>query len=242
MTEWGKDRGMVAKKQKDTYIVMGCGYFGLRAVKGLKSLPTRPLVIAVDHDRERLEELTFLADQVHHGDGIKYLLGLTGPEAALYWIVPALPVHLAHAWLLSVLNGKGGSCKAEKQPVPLDFKPAGELKQHRTPDGTLYCSFGDFTCPADCPEPKENCYITDQLRPAPLYQILGDTPCTGYRSLVVQSQLVLPGVGGYPFNDLLMLHAALAISGGRYLLSTACTCHGVTNAISISVAGKEVLI
>lgn len=233
---------MVDNKHKDTYIVMGCGYFGLRAVKGLKSLSTRPFVIAVDHDRERLEGLTQLADQVHHGDGVKYLLGLTEPEAALYWIVPALPVHLAHAWLLTVLNVKGCSYKAKKQPVPLDFKPAGVLKQHRTPAGTLYCSFGDFTCPEDCSEPKERCYITDQPRPSPLYRILGDTPCTGYRSLVVHSQLILPGVGGYLFNDLLMLQAALAIAGGKYLLSTACTCHGVTDAISINVAGKEVLI
>lgn len=231
---------MIQRNDRDIYIVIGCGYFGLRAVRVIKNLPSRPLVIAVDKDRERLKAVTALADRVHHGDGVQYLseLELTEPQAALCWVVPALPLHLAGAWLLHVLNGAGGTYTAEKHSVPQEFDPVGVL-QHRTPGGTLFCSLGDFTCPEDCPEPEGYCHVTELSRPVPLYRILGETLCTGYRSLVVRSRLVLPGVGGYLFGDLLMLRAALAIAGGSYLLSTACTCHGVTDAISIRMRGRR---
>ncbi len=218
---------MTQRNDRDTYIVIGCGYFGQRAVRAIKSLPSRPLVVAVDNDRKQLAAVTALADQVYHGDGVQYLSELTEPQAELCWVVPALPLHLAGAWLLHVLNGAAGA------PVPQEFDPVGVLQQHRAPGGTLYCSLSDFACPEDCPEPEGYCHVTEQFRPVPLYRILGETPCTGYRSLVVRSRLVLPGVGGYLFGDLLMLRAAMVIARGSYLLSTACTCHGVTDAISI---------
>ena len=218
---------------KQTYIVLGCGHFGQGAVKAIKSLPSQPSVIAVDIDEEMLQTVEAQADQVHHADGVQYLKELSESEAASCWVVPALPLHLAFEWLLL-----GLSTTAERMSVPQAFNPEGVLQQHRTQDGTLYCSLGDFTCPEDCPEPDEYCHITEEPRTAPLYRILDETPCAGFHSLVIRSQLVVPGVGGYPFADLLTLRALLLIAGGDYLISTACTCHGVTDAVSINVNNK----
>jgi len=225
----------------ETYIVIGCGHFGHRAVQAIKSFPSSPLVIAVDNDRERLQAVGALADQVHHGDGVHYLAGLPEPQVASYWIVPALPLHLAFEWMLYTLNRSGETYAANRLSLPQEFSPKGALWQHRTLGGTLYCSLSDFTCPEDCPEPGEYCQVTGQTRPTPLYRILEETPCAGYRSLVVRSRLIFPGVGGYPFADLLMLRSLILSNEGNYLLSTACICHGVTDAISIHVQRKQVV-
>ncbi|MEW5920019.1 MAG: hypothetical protein AB1796_03500 [Bacillota bacterium] len=224
---------MAGSNEGKTYIVIGCGYFGCRAVQALKRLPLNSLVIAVDRDEGRLLSVKATADRIHHGDGVQFFAKLTGPQAAAWWIVPALPLHLAADWLLQVFNETEGVERARKLPVPADFDPKGTL-QHRTPGGTLYCSLGNLVCPEDCPEPEGYCHATGQLRPAPLYRILAETPCPGYRSLVLRSRLIVPGVGGYPFADLLALQTELTGSVGSYLISTACTCHAVTDAISLS--------
>lgn len=224
---------MIHKSDRQTYLVIGCGYFGHRAVQVIKGFSTKSRVIAVDKDSGRLQTLGGLADQVHHRDGVQYLAELSERQEASFWVIPALPLHLSFAWLLYVLNSKGDVRKAEKMQVPQEFNPRGVLLQHRTPEGTLYTSFSSFTCPEDCPEPEGYCYVTEQPRPAYLYRILKETPCEGYRSLVVRSQLVAPGVGGYPFTELLKLRASLSNTESNYLLSTACTCHGVTDALSI---------
>jgi len=234
-----RGEAMFHNDNRETYIVIGCGHFGHRAVQALKSLSPSPRVVAVDNDRERLRGVEEHVDQTHHGDGIHYLAELPESEAVSYWIVPALPLHLALEGVLYTLNRTGDTYTAEGLPLPQAFNPKGVLWQHRTPTGTLYCSLSDFTCPDDCPEPEENCYITGQPHPAPLYRILEETPCAGYHPLVVRSRILAPGVGGYPFTDLLTMRSKLSSAGGNYLLSTACTCHGVTDAIAIHVIRQK---
>lgn len=224
---------MAQREERDTYLVVGCGQFGLKAVHALKKLSSNPRVLAVDADRERLKEVEATADRIVHEDGVKFLSRLTEPQTSLWWIVPSLPLHLASAWLLDTIN-EGHTCMAEQLPVPEEFNPGETVQQHRVPGGTLYCSLGSFTCPEDCPEPDGYCQVTEQPRPLPLCRILEQTTCTGYHSLVLPSKLLTPGVGGYLYGDLLALRAVLAMAGGNYLLSTACTCHGVTDAISIT--------
>ncbi len=230
---------MVHRVNRETYIVIGCGHFGHRAVQALKSLSPSPRVIAVDRDRNQLRAVERRADQVHHGDGIHYLAGLPESQAVSYWIVPALPLHLALEWMLYTLNRAGATYTAERLPLPKAFNPRKVLWQHCTPTGTFYCSLSDFTCPDDCPEPEEYCYVTQQPRPTPLYLILKEITCAGYHSLVVRSRIIVPGVGGYPFADLLTLRSFLLSNEGNYLLSTACTCHGIAGAISIFAKEKQ---
>jgi hypothetical protein len=96
-------------------------------------------------------------------------------------------------------------------------------------------SYADFICPDDCPEP-DVCTITGKRREKPLYELLRSLD-VGFRVHIIRSHQLAPGLGGYTVADL--KRAAETLAGhrnGKWLVGTACKCHGILTAFEIHPA------
>jgi hypothetical protein len=206
--------------------IMGAGRFGRRAVRTLAQRCPAAALTVVDRrapalaridapglERVRLEVTDFLEQRL--------IADIPPP-----WIVPAVPFHLAVAWLRRRLS-------ISVLPVPADIC-ARLPNPMRGAEGELYISNADFRCPANCPEPEGVCTHTGMPRPRILYHYLSALHREELPSLVLRSHQLAPGVGGYQSHALLRLQQELTLWRNRVLLvSTACACHGVMHAMRV---------
>ena len=212
----------------NSYLVLGAGRFGRLALQRLRAREPDCEICLVDHDPQKFSLIDtsqtvrtvtaaaadFLADTLAAG---------TRPD----WIVPAVPRHVAWEWL-------------QRQQPPgevwrqLPVPPAVGLNLPlvmRGGGGEVYLSLSTRRCPDDCPEPAEKCFLTNNPRDFNLYDYLANLALQDYSSLVIRSQQLAPGVGGYRPAALWQLHRQVLASKGKVLVSTACRCHGVCQAL-----------
>lgn len=220
---------------EDCVIVIGAGHFGNRAVNVLSSRLNSPLLV-VEKDEEALRLLAGPPIERILHDGVPFLVGsfhLLHPKNI---IVPAVPFHLAYEWLRLTLKRRSRVFRIE---VPGSIKA---LLPHTWDgsDGSLLVSFADFRCPDDCPEPADRCTVTGKGRGKPLHALLGDIAPPGYRVHVLRSRQLAPGVGGYTVGDLHDLLGRVESGGvGKWLVATACKCHGVISAMEVKIEKSE---
>lgn len=208
----------------ETIWIIGAGHFGRLAVKRLRGKKKVRHLVVVDPVEKNLEGLEAL-NQVTTviGDGIEFLDEHLKPDANVDWVVPSLPLHLAWEWCRRRL----GSSRllplpaARQQVLPLVPNPM----EGATND--LYASFAGFICPDNCSEPSEYCTVTGLPRKQNLFDFLGELQIPGFRSLVIQSHQLCPGIGGVTPDQLFSLLADIQSAPGNLLISTACRCHGV---------------
>jgi hypothetical protein len=213
----------------DEVFIIGAGHFGNRAVSLLSSRLNSPLwVVEKDEDALRLlagppverilrEGVSFLVDSFH----------LLHPRNT---IVPAVPIHLAYEWLRLSLKR---SFPVSRIEMPESIK-ALLPRTWEGSEGSLLVSYADFRCPDDCPEPADRCTVTGKRRGKPLHALLGDIAPPGYRVHVLRSRQLAPGVGGYTVGDLHDLLGRVESGGvGKWLVATACKCHGVISAMEV---------
>lgn len=208
-------------------LVVGGGHFGSRAVKLLASRKKPWRLALVDLEAEQVARLKDFGVEGLVGDGVAVLDRLL-QAGSLKWIVPAVPFHLAHAWVLRRVSGKR---KAGKIPVPQGLAVPNPLQG---PDGELYTSYATFRCPEHCTEPKEVCTVTGLPRPDPLYRVLGSLRVPGYKVTGMRSHQLGPGVGGILAKELLSVLERVGQGPGRWILFTACRCHGVLSGLEIT--------
>ena len=96
--------------------------------------------------------------------------------------------------------------------------------------GEIYLSMARHLCPDDCSEPQV-CPITGEERQLPLFRILEEASCPVLPILVVASQQLAPGVGGYSPTKLMELGDAVSRASGPLMVATACRCHGVVHGL-----------
>jgi len=211
------------------YLVLGCGRFGLRAVRQILSKDFRAVIEAVDTDPRALDAvegsdvIRVCADAVDH-----MAARLSGPDPP-HWIIPTVPIHVVYHWLVRALE-KGH--KVERIMAPEGLELPGEM---RPTAWEVYSSLADSLCPVDCPGPSGDiCPETGEYRGRPLYRILEDIRCSGFVSRVLRSHQLAPGVGGLRFSDLHGLPEEIARESRPVLLSTASHCHGVTSALRVA--------
>lgn len=237
----------------ETIWIIGAGKFGQHALKGLmkKSDATHFVVV----DPQELDISLAIYETTPHTleyipeDGIRFLTENLKPDAANTpsWIIPALPRHLAALWCQSVLTP--GRLSSIEIPVEIDPMLPNPM---RGKSGDLYVSHADFLCPSNCNEPDDYCTVTRKPRKPDMFRILGTLALTGFRSIVIQSHQLGPGIGGYRPAALFQLldqiknHALadttisesfdmsladnsfkIKTGEGQLLVSTACRCHGV---------------
>lgn len=159
------------------------------------------------------------------------LQALASPQPPA-WLAPCVPVHFLAHWLLASLAGHG----ARPLTVPPEAEPRLPLLG-RGQEGQLFLSLTDTLCPDDCPEPAQVCPKSGQPRGRPLYQRLRDLRLPGWEVAVLRSHQLAPGVGGLAAAEMLGLRALLAGRGGRWLVATACRCHGVLSGLELPEHG-----
>lgn len=211
-----------------TFWVLGAGRFGSLAVRRILRQQRDCRLLVVDHDLNRLEKLGDESIKTVVQDAVTFLL--EHPGLGSEWIVPAVPVHVAFLWLCQYLSRE---VTVTELPVPqeLDNQVPNAL---RARGGGLYTSFATFRCPDDCEEPADRCTVTGKLREAHLFDVLRQVEVPGYNALVVRSQQLAPGVGGYRFCVLWWLLDQVRASRNPVLVATACRCHGVVHALQWS--------
>ena len=215
-------------------IVIGAGRFGKRAVDALASKSKASSIWVVDQDEKALRHATGPAVKCILQQGVPFLTGFFHLLHPGNIIVPAVPIHLACEWLRLSLEGKWRVLQIK---APETIRP---LLPHtwEGSEGSLLVSYADFRCPDACPEPVDHCTVTGKRRGTPMYTLLGDAAPPGYRIHVLRSRQLAPGVGGYTVGDLQELLREVGSGGeGKWLVATACRCHGVVSAMEF--VGKK---
>ena len=208
-----------------SYWILGAGRFGSLAMARIREQKRGSRVLVVDHDSQVLKELGAKSGETFEQDAIEFLL--EHPGSGNEWIVPAIPVHVAFAWLCRQLE-KEGSVTPVRVPSKLDHLISNPL---RDKTGALYGSFANFRCPDDCEEPAESCTITGEPREANMFDVLRQIKMEGYSTQVVRSQQIIAGVGGYQLSILWSLVEEVRSTEKDLLLATACRCHAVVHAL-----------
>ncbi|MBW1999295.1 MAG: hypothetical protein JRJ29_15215 [Deltaproteobacteria bacterium] len=145
-------------------------------------------------------------------------------------IIPALPLHLAFEWLERDLAEKYTPERIEIPEAAKASLPYAWQGKHMS----LLASYADFLCPEDCPEPPEHCTVTGEKRAKTLYELLNGLEIPGYYIHVVKSRQMGPGVGGYRVMELKRLKDNILSAGrGKWIIATACKCHGVLSAMEL---------
>ncbi len=207
------------------------GRFGQLAFQRLSGTMNDTGFVLVDPKPVHPETLKDTAVEIETvpADGIRFLVDTLHPSSAPDWIIPALPVHLAAEWCLHRL----GPDRAARIPVPAEADTVLPNPM-RGDNGDLYVSHATFLCPDDCAEPQDKCTATGNPRKQNMFSVLTDTRLRAFRSLVVRSRQLGPGVGGFRPGQLFDLLDQLSSSPGNTLVATACRCHGVVTAMRVS--------
>jgi hypothetical protein len=209
----------------ESFWILGAGHFGSLAAKRILQRKKRCNLLVVDHHEEALDDLRNEPLKIIQHDAIDFLSFYNG--AGNEWIIPAIPEHVAFSWLCQQLT-KEGTVTPLAAPSVLDQQIPNPI---RTKEGVLYTSFVTFRCPDDCDEPEEMCSVTREPREANLFELIRKIEVTGYKTLVVRSHQLAPGVGGYQLSTLWRLVEATRSSEKNILVATACRCHGVINGL-----------
>jgi hypothetical protein len=206
------------------YWIMGAGRVGRRAVEKLLARRVASRIVLVDAAPRALAGEFPKAVSCVCADGIAYLADrLAEDQTRNPWIVPAVPIHLAGAWIRTRLEQEAIAVQPVEMPEAL-----AKLLPNRFPGetGITYCSQADFRCPDDCVEGPV-CPHTGRPRPPDLYKYLQTLAISGFKVTVIRSRQLAPGLGGYRAAALCEALDAIRRRPGRHLLATACKCHGV---------------
>ena len=208
-----------------SFWILGAGHFGSLAAKRIAERKKGCNLLVVDHREDALDDLPGEPLRIIKQDAVEFLSFRhgTGNE----WIIPAIPEHVAFSWLSQQLT-KEGTVTPLAAPSALDQQIPNPM---RGKGGVLYTSFATFRCPDDCDEPEEMCSVTGELRETDLYELIQRIKVHGYKTLVIRSHQLAPGVGGYQLSTLWQLLDAARSTEQNIIVSTACRCHGVINAL-----------
>jgi hypothetical protein len=209
--------------------ILGAGRFGLKAAKKFSRKNEYIELTIVEKNSEICHQVKKLGINTVCMDGVEYLFqhlkSINSPD----WIIPAIPVHVAYEWIRAKLKN---NYTLTKIPFPRKVKTSlpNVFQGER---GGIYISMADFMCPENCSEPDNNCPHTGKPRLFNLYQKLESIGHDQFQSVVVQSQQLFPGVGGYTPQALFHALDVIRSSSIPVLLSTACRCHGVMHAFKL---------
>lgn len=214
------------------YWIIGFGRVGRRALERLNQRSPDVDITVVDPRYPRAPIDAVGKVQWCAEDGVSFLLRrLADQRSRSSWIVPAMPRHLAYEWLAAALTSFG---RFEPQPVPQTVA-VGLPNPAWGAEGQLYLSMADFLCPDTCIEPHDRCPTTGTPRPFDLHAHLAGLRHAAYRSVVLRSHQLAPGLGGFRGRQLTDALAAVRTRPAAYLFSTASKCHGVMHAFEFGL-------
>lgn len=210
--------------------ILGGGNFGSRAFARLQSSFLSSNLTVVDREPAALEAVEAAGGRVVHADAPAFLAASQAQMGLDDWIIPAIPIHVAFAWLQEMLSP---AMHFETMPAPRELEVLLPNVM-RGAAGELYISNADFRCPDECLEPDDLCTATGKPRPRVLHATLSGLTLSGYRSICIVSEQLGPGVGGYRLRALHKALETVRRNPGSFFVSTACKCHGVLHAFHCS--------
>jgi hypothetical protein len=214
---------------ENAVLIIGAGHFGGRAARIL-TRKSDSLIYVVDKDETSLAGIQDLPVERILYDGVRFLVENLSFLSPSNVIIPALPVHLAFEWLRHCLRK---DFIVKQIGVPGSIKP---FLPHTWPgsEGSLLVSYADFRCPDDCPEPGDYCTVTGEKRGTPLYKLISQLNPMDFGIHIIRSRQLAPGLGGYKVDNLReMLIKVEAKGTGKWLIGTACKCHGTITGMEI---------
>jgi len=209
--------------------IIGAGKFGQKAAKTMHRKISGAEMTIIEKKHEICNQIEKFGFKTVCMDGIEYLnqnlKNIDYPD----WIIPAIPVHVAYEWVRSKIKN---IYIVRTTPVPekVITNLPNVFKGKRC---EIYMSIANFFCPDNCPEPEEICTHTGKPRPFNLHKKLESITYDHFRSVVVQSRQLSPGVGGYSPEALFHALDVIKSSTIPVLLSTACRCHGIMHAFRL---------
>jgi hypothetical protein len=212
-----------------SYLIIGAGHFGARAVKTLNKKYPDAAITVVDEHQGALGRVDGFPVERVCAEGAAYLEARLDEGPGPDWIIPAVPIHLAFEWVRRKL---GRDRRVEVFPVPAEIKDMLPNPK-RGAEGQLFVSYADFRCPEHCTEPYDLCTWTGKPRKGNLYTTIEEIVFKDYRSMVVRSHQLAPGVGGYRPEALRRSLDAVSKATTPVLYATACLCHGVVHAFRL---------
>ena len=208
---------------------MGAGQFGAKAVEKLRRKYPEAVLTVVDQDQRALDRLgDFFTDRVHE-EAVSYLDACLNRSNEPKWVIPAVPIHLAFEWIRRKLEQMGHIEIFDVPAEVVDRLP----NPKRGIEGQIFVSYADFRCPDHCSEPYDVCTWTGKPRKGLLYKRLEELVYKNFRSVVIRSHQLAPGVGGYQPESLRKSLVEATESEGPVLYATACLCHGVIHAFRL---------
>ncbi len=217
--------------------ILGSGRFGKRAAKLLQKRIKDGVITVVDQHPESLAALEAIGCQTITMDAIAFLVDNADQISPNDWIIPAVPLHVAYAWLRAVI-GPDSNFKEIAIPDSIRSHIPNPLWGNQ---GQVYTSIATFLCPEDCSEPKNFCTFTAKPRSQSLWKTLSDLAIPDFRSICIVSHQLAPGVGGFQFKSLHQAQQFIEINPEKFLLCTACKCHGVVNAFTSRIESDTLI-
>lgn len=209
--------------------ILGAGRYGRRAADALRQQNPEADMVIIDSSDEVCARMENLSCTVVCREGVDYLFENLKEGRGPDWIIPMIPVHVAYEWIRLKL--------ALSHRITAAAVPEQVLKRLPNPvkgaEGQIYISNADFRCPPNCPEPDDICTHTGKPRPQILHRFLENIKHPEFRTVVIQSLQLAPGIGGYQPEALFQALKTVASGNDPVLLSTACRCHGVMHAFEI---------
>ncbi len=202
-------------------LIAGYGKFGHIAVSRLsqENWVSEIVVLDIETGDGSLDnnlQVSFLETDV-----VQYICALSYIHFDTF-IIPTVPFHLAAACLLR-LYGAYNLCVLHDDMV--NTLP----NIYRVDRYNVCCSYADFLCPDDCPE-SESCSVTGEIR-TPMYNKLSNLEQEGSPVVVIRSQQLLPGIGGFYFGDLMeTIHKTSELNS--FVMATSCRCHAILTGIT----------
>ena len=209
----------------ESFWILGAGHFGSLAAKRILRRKSKCSLLVVDQREDALDGLRDRPLKIIKQEAVNFLSSHSGKGNE--WIIPAVPRHVAFSWLCQQLS-KEGKVTPLAAPKVLDEQIPNPMRGN---GGVLYTSFATFRCPDDCDEPEGMCRVTRKGREANLYELIQQIELPDYKTLVVRSYQLTPGVGGYRLSTLWRLLQEVKSFDKKILVATACRCHGVINAL-----------
>jgi hypothetical protein len=221
-------------KNSKSFIIIGAGHFGRRAVEKILKRGQRARIKICDINPIALDDIgNDKRVEKFVSEGIEFLLREMNKEEIPDLIIPAIPVHVAFEFVILSLSS---SFHVERIPLTDNFDLPNPFFGR---DGNLYVSYADFLCPDDCPEPVDRCFATGKKREFPIFDRIGKIHIPDYSVKVIRSHQIAPGVGGYPGMELKRIIDEVEGSKGHFIIGTACRCHGVLSGLLIKGPLRE---
>lgn len=190
--------------------------------------------------KEKKENLHFIIAEA--GDFLDAFLSLSWviKNAHHMMIVPAVPFHLAAEWLIKSLVKERRVNRVNIERIPLET--AWNLPfEYMDPLGNRYLSMATWRCSENCLPSPGRCSLTNIARPVDLFTFIekqvGRSEVFQEAIIrVIKSEQLAPGLGAYPCHELIALkeEALNQAPGKKFLIATACTCHGVVTQFQIN--------